>query len=99
MDDLKSKLSQSLFWDVDLTELDEQKHASQIIEKVLSRGDIEDWHEIRKFYGWARIANEVKQLRYLDALTLNFASQVFHIPKEEFRCYTMSLSRPGPWKF
>jgi hypothetical protein len=38
----KKQIKPALFGDVDLTELDEQKHASQIIEKVLSPGDIED---------------------------------------------------------
>ena len=98
MDDLKSRLSQWLFWDVDLKELNPEKHAGQIIEKVITRGDITDWHEIREYYGSDRIAEEVKKLRYLDDLNLNFISRLFNIPKEEFRCYTMKLSHPGPWK-
>jgi hypothetical protein len=99
MDDLKSRLSQWLFWDVDIGELNPQKHAAQIIEKVITRGDIADWHEIREYYGLNRIAEETKKLRYLDDLTLNFVSRLFQIPKEEFRCYTMKQSHPGPWKF
>jgi len=98
MDDLKSRLSQWLFWDIDLSELNPEKHAGQIIEKVLTRGDITDWHEIREYYGLKRIAAEAKQLRYLDEITLNFVSQLFNIPKEEFRCYNMMQSHPGPWK-
>ena len=99
MDDLKSKLSQWLFWDIDLTQLNPEKHAGQIIEKVLTRGDISDWHEIRVYYGMSRIAEEAKKLRYLDDVTLNFVSRLFNIPKEEFRCYIMNQSQPGPWKF
>ena len=92
MDDLKSRLSQWLFWDVDLVELNPEKNAAQIIEKVITRGDIADWHEIREYYGLKRIAEEAKQLRYLDDLTLNFVSRLFNIPKEEFRCYQLNKS-------
>jgi hypothetical protein len=98
MDDLKNRLSEWLFWDVDLKELNSEKHAGQIIEKVLTRGDIADWHEIREYYGLGKIADEAKKLRYLDKVTLNFVSRLFTIPKEEFRCYTMKQSHPGPWK-
>lgn len=75
------------------------KNAAQIIEKVITRGDIADWHEIREYYGLKRIAEEAKQLRYLDDLTLNFVSRLFNIPKEEFRCYQLKQKYPGAWKF
>ena|ERR1700733_14515392 len=99
MADLKEKLSQWLFWDVNLSELDIEKHSGQIIEKVLTRGSINDWHLIREYYGLKRIAEESKKLRYLDELTLNFISRLLNIPKQEFKCYTMMQSQPGPWKF
>lgn len=93
------RLSTFLFWDVNPEELDPEKNARQIIERVLTRGDIQDWFEIRSYYGMQRIANEAMQMRYLDDLTLNFVSTLFNIPKEDFRCYTMKMCRPGPWKF
>ncbi len=49
-------------------------------------GDLKDWHEIKKFYGIDKIKNTVLYIRYLDKLTLNFCSQYFGVPKEQFRC-------------
>ena len=48
---------------------------------------MEDWEEIKKFYGIDKIKKTVVTLSELDAKTLNFASFFFNIPKTRFRCY------------
>lgn len=98
MEDLKYKLSSYLFWDMDFDEINTEKNAAHIIEKVITRGQLEDWFLIKEYYGLERIKNVALRLRYLDDKTLNFASRLFTIPKQEFRCYTMRQSHPGPWK-
>ena len=41
---LKNK---SLFWDIDINMLDYDKHTRFIIERVLLKGDLPDWFELK----------------------------------------------------
>lgn len=93
------KLSKTLFWDINMQELDNEIHARLIIERVLTRGKLSDWFEILNYYGLERIKQEALQIRYLDNLTLNFCSIFFHIPKTEFRCYIQQQSIPQLWQY
>ncbi len=93
------QLSKTLFWDTDINKLDYDKHARHIIARVLMRGTLNDWFEIKKYYGKERIKNEALQIRYLDKLTLNFCSQYFGIPRNKFRCYTTEQSIQKLWNY
>jgi len=93
------KLSKVLFWDSDYDRIDWEKRAQYVIGKVVSMGTIEDWNQIKDFYGLERIKKEMLQIRFLDPKSLNFLSTIFNIPKEQFRCYTMKQSAPQHWPF
>ncbi len=90
-------LSTHLFWDVDYNAIDWDKHRVFVILRVLSRGSIEDWKEIKAYYGLEKIEKALLQARYLDKRTLNFSSYYFNIPKEKFRCYNIMQSSPKHW--
>ena len=81
------KLGRHLFWDTDPEKVDLEKHARQVIERVVTRGRLEDFFAARDYYGWERIKQEVLQIRSLDIKTLTFFSTILHIPIIEFRCY------------
>ncbi|MDY0078522.1 MAG: hypothetical protein RBR87_14740 [Bacteroidales bacterium] len=91
--------SPHLFWDVNKSTLDMEKHRAYIIKQVLEYGLLEDWKLIKKYYGIARIAQIAITFRELDAKTLSFISLLSHVPKEEFRCYTYQQSTPQHWNF
>ncbi len=55
-------LTPSLFWDVNRLTLDPEKHKRYIIERVLTRGKLEDWFLIKKHYGKATI--EAESIRF-----------------------------------
>lgn len=93
----KPTINPVLFWDADVSKIDWEAHASYVIERVLTRGSISDWSEIKRFYGMERIKNEAVDLRYLDKLTLNFCSIIFKIPQSEFRCYNTPQSIQTLW--
>ena len=93
------KFSENLFWDVDLTDIDYEKNANQIINRVLLRGNLNDWFEIKDFYGIDQLKEEVVKMRYLDAHTLSFCSVYFEIPKTEFRCYNTPQSVKQLWNY
>ncbi len=80
-------INKNLFWDIDINDLNLDRHVRFIIERVLTKGDLNDWFELKNTYGLNRIKQEVIQIRYLDKKTLNLLSLFFHLPKEDFRCY------------
>ncbi len=82
------QLSKYLLWDTNPDTIDFEKSARHIIERVVTRGKLEDWRAILKYYGLDRIKKEVVRIRAMDAKTLTFLSTILHIPQSEFQCYT-----------
>lgn len=82
-----SDFSPHLFWDVDISTFDLEKHKIHLIQKVLEYGKIQDWNLLKKYYGLETIKTVALNLRSLDAVTLSFVSTIFKIDKQEFRCY------------
>jgi hypothetical protein len=80
--------SKSLFWDVEIDTIDHEKHASYIVERVLSRGEWADFKALINHYGKKRVADYAANIRYLDDMVLNFCTTYFKQSKENFRCYT-----------
>jgi hypothetical protein len=93
----KPTINPVLFWDTEISKIDWEAHASYIIERVLTRGNLQDWSEIKRYYGLERIKNEALDLRYLDKMTLNFCSLIFKTPESEFRCYNTPQSIKTLW--
>jgi hypothetical protein len=77
----------TLFWDLDPERMDEQKNRRIIIERVFSLGNLDELKFIFSYYGTESIKTEVVKAGSFDPKTLRFASEILHIPKEEFRCY------------
>ena len=94
-----SQLSQHLFWDVELAELDAEKAKSFIIHRVLEYGFMKDWKLINKWYGILCITQTAQNLRDLDPRALTFISVLSGVPKSEFRCYTTKQLIPQHWNF
>lgn len=82
-----SDFSPRLFWDVDLTKFDLDKHKIFLVERVLQYGKLEDWTNLKNLYGRGKIKEISLEIRSLDAVTLSFLSTIFNIDKTEFRCY------------
>lgn len=91
--------SASLFWDVDKTSLDFEKHQRFIIERTLTHGTLSDWFLIKKRYGKAIIKTESMQVRYLDKRTLSFCAAYFNESLNNFRCYILQQSNPSHWDY
>lgn len=93
------ELSPHLFWDIDPSQLDYEKNARFIIERVVTRGHLSDWDEIIRYYGEEGVKREIVRIRSLDIKTLAFLSSFFKIAKESFQCYTNLSSGPQPFPF
>ena len=90
-------MSKHLFWDVDVEELDLDKHKSYIVQRVLEYGMMEDWTLLKHQLGIKEIAEVCKSLRTLDPKALAFISLISKTPKVEFRCYTTRRLNATPW--
>ncbi len=88
-----------LFWDTDINKLDLKRHAQYIIERVIMRGTLNDWIELKKTYSKLKLKNACLKASYLDKITLNFCSLYFNIPKEKFKCYINQQSNPNYWNY
>jgi len=60
---------------------------------------LNDWRELKAYYGLERIKEEVLIMRYLDQKTLNFCSIYFNISKTDFRCYNIPQSTRELWNY
>jgi hypothetical protein len=93
----KPNLSPTIFWDIDFSKIDYDGKYRFVIERVLERGDINDWNEIKRYYGLGKMKDALLQARYLSKENLSFSSVYFDVAKENFRCYKLQSSNPGHW--
>ena len=91
------KLNKSTFWEYDISKLDVVAHFATIIPRVAMRGDVEELREMRRFYGDEKIKEVLTQTRYLDKYTISLFSNIYNIPKENFRCYILKQLNPPLW--
>lgn len=91
------QLSKVLFWDTDMEQLDWERHAKYVIERVIQRGTWSDFKTILEYYGRGKIIDVVKNLKYLDMRSMHFCSVYFKIPLTDLRCYNIRQSRKLHW--
>lgn len=95
-EELFSHLSPHLFWDIDKAQFDFERHAGQLIARVLEYGEFEDWRFVRDYYGLERIVAECRQLRTLDPKALYYVAAVSHTDPTTYRCYATKPWLPQP---
>ena len=95
--DLKSKLPEQLFWDIEFNKLDVRKNKRLIIDRVLSLGNIDQFKAIFSAYPVETITEELKQIAYLDPKTFEFVISFFNISCEEMKCYIKRQSHQQYW--
>ncbi len=86
-----------LFWDIDFTNLDQEKHKRLIIERVITLGNLEEFRQLLVIYNKEIIRQTIMKLGYLDPKTMNFVISFFEIDKNQLRCYTKKLSAQQHW--
>lgn len=75
--------SRFLFWDSPLENINIETNKNFIIERVLSRGLLQDFYYLLQLYTRDDIITAVKKSRILDPKTVNFCSHYFKIPLKE----------------
>jgi hypothetical protein len=93
------KFSSHLFWDIDRTKLQLEEHSHFFIGRVLQYGFLEDWKLLVQVYGLERIKETLLEIRFLDDISLHFASNFFSVPLEKFRCFSTKQSAQNYWNY
>lgn len=96
---MELELRPSLFWDVNVQQIDLQKHQASVIERIMLRGRYEEYKAMMRYYGRAIVKNTMLNARYLDKRTLAFCSTIFDVPETEFRCYKLAQLNPEHWDY
>lgn len=73
--------SKTLFWDINITEIDLLKNKDFIIERVLVRGGMNDVKKMTSLYTNTELISAIKKSKGLDKITHNFCANYFNIPK------------------
>jgi hypothetical protein len=83
----------SLFWDVDPAQLENERHATFIIEQTLERGGMQAIHDLFSLYGKARIVAEFCSSRRITQKTALFWKSYLDIT-ESIRCLQSESRNP-----
>lgn len=95
----KPILSKQAFWDVDMNNIDYDKHARYVMEKVIDRGTFDDFIAIRKFYGDKKIKKEIVEASWIGDKEIYFCCAVFDLEPKDFKCYTKKQLNPQLWVY
>jgi hypothetical protein len=94
----KPDLPKWLFWDTRYETLDWMAAYRGVIERVLDRGEDEDWEALIRYYGRDRVLKTLTQDEiYLMDHSIERACAYFKLKPEELRCYIRKQSRGGHW--
>lgn len=96
---MQLQLRPSLFWDVNVSDIDLQKHQASVIERITLRGRLDEFQAMLRYYGKETVKNALLNIRYLDKVTLYFCSAIFDVPVTEFRCYKLAQLNPAHWEY
>lgn len=75
--------TKSLFWDVDVSSVDLERHKRFIVERVLTRGRLEDFNKLLTLYSTEDIKAAIRKSRELDPKTAHFCSWYFGLLPHE----------------
>lgn len=83
-----SQLYPQLFWDIDISKLDWDKHEMLIIERVITRGSYQAFQTTEQYYGKEKMGQIIRKLKYLPSKDISFVNVYFNIPLNELKCYS-----------
>ncbi len=69
----KPDIRSSLLWEYDLETFNWERSYKIVIERVVQRGNLEEWREIYHFYKTQKIIETVEWSKQLDLRDKNFA--------------------------
>ena len=85
-----------LLWEFK-TPFDYQKGRAIVVERVVQRGNMDDWLTLFNLYGYDEVREQIKQIPYLNDKDMNFVHVIFDIPLTELKCYIKKQSAEPHW--
>lgn len=82
-----NQLPKHLFWDSDLTKMDDVEHYEKIIVRTFERGDMEDIALIIAYYGKEICTSVLQNAYYLQESAMLFGSAFLNIRKQDFKSF------------
>lgn len=95
----KPAISQKAFWDVRFNDIDFEKNALYVMEKVFNYGTWKDQVAIMQFYSLQRIKKEIVHAGYLRMPVISFLCVILQLQKNDFECYNKMQLHPLPWNY
>jgi hypothetical protein len=94
----KPNLPKRLFWDWNFDKIDWQKHYLAVIDRVIERGNKQEWKEMLRYYGKRKVIKALKsEIKYLPDYAIDDVCCYFKMKKEELACYARKQLRQGHW--
>ena len=90
----KPIFNKRIFWDVVFENIDYDKKANFVIERVFERGDVPDIRNCFKYYGVEKVTEALLNAKFLPENTMYLASAAIDKSLTDFRCYTLRQSNP-----
>ncbi len=75
---LSLEISPHLLWEYDLSNFDYDRSKRIVIERVIERGNIKDWQEIKRYYGVTEILEVAKSSKQLSKKDKDFTEIFVH---------------------
>lgn len=86
-----------LLWEYDLNKFNFQKMKNIVIQRVIERGNFQDWYFMLNKYPLNEIKQTIKSLPYLNPKDMNFVHVVFQIPLNQMKCFIKKQSTTIHW--
>ena len=83
MNYIVQKLPVHLFWDSDISKLDDVENHEKIIIRTFERGDLEDMATVMAYYGDVICKDVLRDANYLPESAMLFASVFLNISRNE----------------
>jgi|SRR5580658_8334881 len=94
----RPNLKDRLFWDWKVDEVDWKRSARSVIERVLVRGNDEEYEEIIRFYGRERILHVLTEERcFIPNYRMDRVAGYFGLKKEDIPCYRDRQGKVYNW--
>ena len=94
-----AQIPKRLLWDVDWDTFDMQKGRALVAERVVERGNIEDFYAMFLLYGGIKKVREIykNEVFSLSSRALAFITIAFNLKREEMKCYIRRRSKVVSW--
>lgn len=87
-------LPKRLFWECRYDKIDWQKAYVSVIERVLERGNEDEWLELIRYYGLEKVINTLRfEYMYLWDSTMEKVCVYFNLKPEAMKCYRVKQIR------